>query len=408
MIPRWQTPAIKEARASRRVLLLEGARQVGKTTLARSLPGNNLYRTLDDIAVRQAVDDDLKAFLQHDADMMIIDEIQRAPDLIPEIKRIVDDNNRAGQFLLTGSAHIPSLPQVRESLAGRVRRIRLRPLAQGEIEGQKPDFLDRITSAAPLHDQPAFTKADLLKAALKGGYPEVQALSPRERRSWHRDYVEAILSRDLKDIAQIRKHETMQSLVNVLAAWSSKFMDVSAIGANLSVQRPTLEAYMAALETLFLIERLPAWTRTDYARIGKRDKLFMTDSGLMASLLRYPGEPEELDGDQAGKLVETLILSELMAEADASDDRYNVAHYRDNEQREIDFLIEDEEGGFIGIEVKAGLTVKSEHFRHMRWFADNLAKSRPFVGIVLYAGAEVLHFGERMMAVPAKSLWAPS
>lgn len=195
----------------------------------------------------------------------------------------------------------------------------------------------------------------------------------------------------------------MQSLVNVLAAWSSKFMDVSAIGANLSVQRPTLEAYMAALETLFLTERLPAWTRTDYARIGKRDKLFMTDSGLMASLLRCPSE---LDSNQAEKLVETLILCELMAKADVSDDRYSVTHYRDNEQREIDFLIEDEEGGFIGIEAKAGLTVKSEHFRHMRWFADNLAKSRPFTGVVLYAGPEVLHFGERMMAVPASSLWA--
>lgn len=406
MIPRWQTPAIDEARASRRVLLLEGARQVGKTTLARSLPGNNLYRTLDDIAVRQAVDDDLKAFLQYDAEMMIIDEVQRAPDLIPEIKRIVDNNTRPGQFLLTGSAHVPSLPQVQESLAGRIRRIRLRTLAQGEIKRAKPDFLDRIAAAAPLHDQPELTKADLLNTALKGGYPEVQNLSPRERRRWHRDYVEAILSRDLKDIAQVKKHDAMKSLINVLAAWSSKFMDVSAIGANLSIQRPTLEAYMAALETLFLIERLPAWTRTDYARIGKRDKLFMTDPGLMASLLRYPGEPEQLDSDQAGKLVETLILCELMAQADASDGRYSVAHYRDNEQREIDFLIEDEEGGFIGIEVKAGLTVKSEHFRHMRWFADNLAKSRTFAGVVLYAGPEAIQFGERMMALPASTLWA--
>ncbi len=406
MISRWQTPAIDEARASRRVLLLEGARQVGKTTLARSLPGNNLYRTLDDIAVRQAVDDDLKAFLQYDAEMMIIDEVQRAPDLIPEIKRIVDNNTRPGQFLLTGSAHVPSLPQVQESLAGRIRRIRLRTLAQGEIKRAKPDFLDRIAAAAPLHDQPELTKADLLNTALKGGYPEVQNLSPRERRRWHRDYVEAILSRDLKDIAQVKKHDAMKSLINVLAAWSSKFMDVSAIGANLSIQRPTLEAYMAALETLFLIERLPAWTRTDYARIGKRDKLFMTDPGLMASLLRYPGEPEQLDSDQAGKLVETLILCELMAQADASDGRYSVAHYRDNEQREIDFLIEDEEGGFIGIEVKAGLTVKSEHFRHMRWFADNLAKSRTFAGVVLYAGPEAIQFGERMMALPASTLWA--
>jgi len=405
MIPRWQSPIVDEARASRRVLLLEGARQVGKTTLARALSGNNLYRTLDDIAVREAVDDDLKSFLLHDADMMIIDEVQREPDLIPEIKRIVDDNARPGQFLLTGSAHVPSLPQVRESLAGRIRRIRLRSLAQGELHRSKPDFLDRIASGSALSDQSTFTKSDLLYAALVGGYPEVQILSPRERRRWHRDYIEAILSRDLKDVTQIKKHETMQALVDVLAAWSSKFIDISAIGAGLSVQRPTLEAYMAALETLFLVERLPAWTRTDYARVGKRDKLYMTDSGLMASLLRYPSEPQDLGSDQAGKLAETLIFCELMAQADASDGRYRVAHYRDNEKREIDFLIEDEESGFIGIEVKAGLTVKSEHFRHMRWFADNLSKDRSFVGVVLFAGPEVVQFGERMLAVPASCMW---
>ncbi|MGI9449741.1 MAG: ATP-binding protein [Geminicoccaceae bacterium] len=406
MIPRWQSPIIDDARTSRRVLLIEGARQSGKTTLARSLTGDNLYRTLDDIAVRQAVETDLKAFLQHDADMMIIDEVQRAPDLIPEIKRIVDDDTRPGQFLLTGSAHIPSLPQVRESLAGRIRRIRLRPFAQGELRGAKPNFLDRITSGATLRDDPDFTKTDFLNAALKGGYPEVQALSSRERRRWHTDYVAAILSRDLQDIAQIRKHGAIRSLVGVLAAWSSKFMDVSAIGSGLSIQRPTLEAYIAALETLFLIERLPAWTHTDYARVGKRGKLFMTDYGLMASLLHYPAEPAALDGDQAGKLAETLVFCELMAQANASDGRYAIWHYRDNEQREIDFLIEDEEGGFIGVEVKAGLTVKSEDFRHMRWFAESLARGRPFAGVVLYAGPEVLHFGELMRAVPASAMWA--
>lgn len=405
MIPRWQSPIIDDARTSRRVLLIEGARQSGKTTLARSLAGDNLYRTLDDIAVRQAVEVDLKAFLQHDADMMIIDEVQRAPELIPEIKRLVDEDTRPGQFLLTGSAHIPSLPQVQESLAGRVRRIRLRPFAQGELGGVKPNFLDRIASDTPLRDDPDFTKADLLSRALRGGYPEVQALSPRERRRWHMDYVAAILSRDLRDIAQIRKHDAIRSLIGVLAAWSSKFMDVSAIGSGLSIQRPTLEAYIAALETLFLVERLPAWTHTDYARVGKRDKLFMTDHGLMASLLRYPAEPTTLDSDQTGKLAETLVFCELMAQADASDGRYTVSHYRDNEKREIDFLIEDEEGGFIGVEVKAGLTVKSEDFRHMQWFAENLVGGRPFVGVVLYAGSEVIRFGRHMTAVPTSAMW---
>lgn len=138
---------------------------------------------------------------------------------------------------------------------------------------------------------------------------------------------------------------------------------------------------------------------------AKRNKLFMTGPGLIASLLRYPTEPAELDSDQVGKLAEILVFCELMAQADASDGRYVVVHYRDNEKREIDFLSEDEEGGFIGIEVKAGLTVKAKNFRHMQWFAENFAKGQTFAGIVLYAGSEVVQFGQNMTAVPASTMW---
>ncbi|PHS34780.1 MAG: hypothetical protein COA91_13995 [Robiginitomaculum sp.] len=406
LIPRWQYPLINEARKTRRVLMVEGARQCGKTTLARHLKGDTVYRTLDDIAMRESVANDLKAFLQTEHSMMIIDEVQRAPDLIPEIKRIVDNDTRSGQFLLTGSAHIPSLPHVQESLAGRIRRIRLRPFTQGEMNGAQPDFLERILAKKMSRPDTNFTKHDLLSRALRGGYPEVQPLNTREQRRWHQDYITAILSRDLADVANIRKHDSMQKLLQVIAAWSSKFMDTSAIRSALSIRRPTLENYLSALQTLFLIERLPAWTTTDYARVGKRDKLFMTDSGLMASLLRYSGNPKNLNDDQTGKLAETFVYCELQAQIDVSDGRFVMYHYRDNEKREIDFLIDDEDGGFIGIEVKAGLTVRSDDFKHMRWFADNLiTDNKPFYGIVLYSGNDIIPFGKNMWAVPTDCLW---
>jgi len=404
-IPRWQLPLVQAARKTRRVLMIEGARQCGKTTLARNIDEGALYRTLDDITMREAVESDLKAFLQIDSGMMIIDEVQRAPDLIPEIKRIVDQDMRPGQFLLTGSAHIPSLPHVRESLAGRIRRLRLRPLAQGEIERTNPDFIERIISGNFPNPDKTFNKFDLITRASKGGYPEALALNHRERRRWHRDYVEAIMSRDLKDVAQIRKHDSMKKLIDVMAAWSSKFLDLSAIGSGLSIQRPTLENYLEALQTLFLVDRVAAWTATDYARVGKRDKLFMTDPGLMASLLRYPKNIADYNDDQTGKLVETLIYCELQAIIDASDGRFQLYHYRDNEKREIDFLIDDEDNGLIGVEVKAGLTVRSDDFKHMKWFAKNLVQGKSFHGIVLYSGTDVIPFGKNMYAVPACCMW---
>jgi uncharacterized protein len=405
MIPRWQLSHVERARKTRRVVMIEGARQCGKTTLAQQLKGDVDYRTLDDISMREAIANDLKSFLQTSAQMMIIDEVQRAPELFPEIKRIVDANTRPGQFLLTGSAHVPSLPHVRESLAGRIQRVRLRPFSQGEIGGAPPDFLDRLSRGKIKGKSPLVTKAEVLGRAFAGGYPEVQSLDARDRRRWHTDYITALLARDLQDVAEVRKPAQLLQLIEVVAAWSSKLIDVSAIGTGLSIQRPTLENYLSALRTLFLIEELPAWAKTDYARVGKRSKLFMTDAGLMASILRYPADANRLDADQTGKLFEVLVQTELQAIIDAGDGRFALNHYRDNEQREIDFLIEDDEGGLIGLEVKASQTVKGEDFKHLRWFHENLTGGRPFKGALLYTGGDLLSFGAGMMAVPIAWLW---
>jgi len=406
LLDRWQRDSLDEARRSRRVLLLEGARHCGKTTLARSLPGNTLFRTLDDIAVREAVVFDLKGFLKHDADMLVIDEIQRAPELLPEIKRIVDDNTRPGQFLLTGSARLVSLPSVTESLAGRVRRIRLRPFAQGELHTVGPDFLNRIVAGNPFPDDPTADRDALLQTALRGGYPEVQAMGMRARRSWHNDYVDAILSRDLQDVGRVRDVRNVRNLLVASAAWSCRQTDVTSLSRELGVTRISIETWLGMLETLFLLERLPAWTRTDYERVGKKDKWLLSDPGLIASLLRYPDNPSRLSNDQTGKIVEAFVGSELLALADASSGRFSINHYRDNDKREIDFMVDDHDtGGCIGIEVKASTTVGAKDFKHLRWFDENLAAGRPFAGVVLHAGTDVLHFGKRLQALPTSALW---
>ncbi len=348
----------------------------------------------------------LKAFVRHSHDMMIIDEVQHAPQLLPEIKRVVDEDPRPGQYLLTGSARVQSLPSVVESLAGRVAHIRLRPFAQGELHDRAPEFLLELVNQVTFAEQPDVTRRQVIQTALRGGYPEVQALGHRERRSWHRDYVDAILNRDLHDVGRVRNRRGLRNLLNAAAAWSCRISDSSAMPRELSVARNLVEAWLGMLETLFLFERLPSWARTDYKRIGKRDKWMLTDSGRMASLLRYPEDPSRLNDDQVGKIAEFLVGCELLALADASGGRFLVSQYRDNEGRKTDFLIDDEDtGGAIGIEVKVSTTVGARDFR---WFAENLTENRPFVGAVLYCGNDVLHFGEQWVAIPISSMWLPT
>ena len=404
---RWQASTIQTLSRERRVLLLAGPRQSGKTTLVRQLdPRQTEYRTLDDGTLRELAEADPEGFVHCDKKMLIIDEIQRVPALLPAIKRVVDEDNRPGQFLLTGSANIQTLPNVRESLAGRIAKIRLRPFSQGEIACANPDFLARCFAQDFMANAKHCSRSELIETALRGGFPEALTLKPRARTRWHRDYIAAILERDLKDISRIRRHDAMRELVEVLAAWSAKFLDVAKIGAKLSTRRPTLESYINALEALFIIERVPPWTKTDYGRVGKQRKLFMADSGLMASILGLREEQVRLDPDRAGKLVETFAHNELAAQVDAGAGEYTLYHYRDREQREIDFLIERGDGALLGVEIKAAASAAQEDFKHMAWFRDNMATNRPFVGVLLYAGEHLGQFSENLWAVPIGRMWS--
>ncbi|QQR55944.1 MAG: ATP-binding protein [Candidatus Melainabacteria bacterium] len=387
---------------------MNGPRQCGKTTLAKELVSTQTaYRTLDDLSIRELAQNDPRQFVEHDFQTLVIDEIQRVPDLLSSIKMKVDEDTRPGQFLLTGSANIQTLPNVTESMAGRIRKLRLRPLTQGEILQAKPTFLNKAFEMKLSNNlKNDFTRSNIMGFAMRGGFPEVFDLDSKQRKSWHRDYTDALLTRDLSDITRINRQDSLRQLLDVLAAWSSKQMQISNIGSGLSITRPTVESYINALETLFLIERVKSWTKTDYDRVGKHPKIFMTDSGLMASTLGWREEQVSLDPDRIGKLFETFIFNELAAQIDASEDEYTLFHYRDREQREIDFLVERDDGALLGIEIKSGSAVKREHFKHLQWFKENLAGKTPFIGIVLYSGNTSGSMGDGMWAIPIGSLWA--
>lgn len=391
----------------RRVLLLSGARQCGKTTLAKQLRSPSVeYVTLDDPISREAAQNDPLSFVRRQAPTLIIDEIQRVPELLPVIKLVVDEVQRPGQFLLTGSANLAAIPQANESLAGRVAKIRLRPLSMGEQRQVEPTFLAAAFDGEFIEPKSSMERNDLAKSAFVGGYPEVMGLNASGRRVWHRDYVQALIERDLRDVTRITRLDAMRKLVEVVAAWSSKYMNVADIGSGLSIKRPTVEAYLGALEALFLIDRVPAWTRGDYERVGKKDKLFMADSGLMASVLNWRSEEVVQNTDRIGKLIETFVYNQLASLVDL-DDSYRLYHYRDRLKREIDFVVEREsDGAILAIEVKAALSVRGQDFKHLKWFAENRASPNAFNGIVLYAGTKVYSFGNGLKAVPMSALWA--
>lgn len=409
---RWQTPLIPDALSTRRVVILSGPRQCGKTTLAqesakKSTKKNARYLTLDDVALRASALNDPLSFVQKPIDeLLIIDEVQKAPELLSAIKKMVDENPKVfGQYLLTGSADIQSAPTVSESLAGRIAKISLRTLTQGEILGSAPNFLMRAFAQEFLHKTQDCNRDKILELALRGGYPEPLEFTETQRLAWHIDYIDALITRDLKDIASIRHVDAMRQLLTTLATWSSQFMDLSAIGAGLSIQRQALENYCSALGALYLVEKLPAWTKTDYDRVGKQSKIFMTDTGLMSSLLNFRFNTMRLDGNAVGKLIETYVFNELSSQIITHPYEYKLFHYRDRQKREIDFIVERSDGTLLGIEVKASTSVTNDCFKHLRWFQENLAvisktQSQDFIGIVLYTGQHVLSFGKNLWAVP--------
>ena len=409
---RWLAESLANALNNRRVVIINGARQTGKTTLAEQIkqPGFE-YRTLDDTDLLDLALNDPKGFVKTSARTLVIDEIQKAPKLIPEIKMVVDKDNRNGQFLLTGSVNLQTAPGVRESLAGRVKYLRLRPLTIGEILWKKPKFL----GCAFRMDFPAhitgYDKRAIFDLTFSGSYPETVRIKDfNEQREWHKDYLETLIEYDMADIANIRRKDALEEMLPILAAWSAKFMDMNAIGSSLSLTRATVDSYINWLLSLYIFDKVPPWLKTDYERAGRKSKLYAADTGLMASILSWQIEEVMLNVDRSGKLMETFVYKELAAQVDL-ESRYSLYQYRDREKREIDFIIErapehGDDGAILGIEVKAGHNVSRGDFAPQEWFRENIIKNKkPYTGIVLYSGDRTIMYSDNFLAIPIAALW---
>lgn len=404
MISRWQQKGVESLLRCFRVVNLAGARQCGKTTLAGmlSLPKVKCF-TLDDDEIRKSAASDPYGFVErHEEETIIIDEIQKVPELLNAIKRRVDQNSGKGQYLLTGSSNLHFVKAVSDSLAGRIGRIRLRTLTLGEVNNGSGDFLKRAFSRDFPGDMCALDKRKIISIATASGYPEAMEMDGRMRRKWFSSYLDNLLAKDIHDVTEIRKLDVLKEIAKWLFAYSSKFFEVSELASKIGVSKTTVENYIAALKALYLFDELSPWTKSDYSKIGKRSKFFSSDAGLMANVLGWDDESIYMNDDRSGKIVESWVYQNLVALADCDGD-CEISHYRDSNKREIDFMVERNDGAMLGIEVKAGSALGPEDFKHLKWFSNNLAKG-DFTGIVLYSGEHTLRFGEGFYAVPLGAL----
>jgi hypothetical protein len=405
LYPRFAAASAAIALRDTPVVMVIGPRQCGKTTLARDLvKGKRDYITLDDDTVLASARTDPTGLLRG-LGKATIDEVQRAPDLLRAIKRLVDEDRKPGRFLLTGSANLLTLPQVSESLAGRMEIVNLFPLAQAEIRGREPELLKKAFRGEIPRSGDIVLGDELVKIVLTGGYPEMlKRKRPERRRTWARDYVRAIVERDVRDIAEIEKLDRMPRLLQVLAHRSAQLTNFTEMGGQIGFDEKTTAKYTSILEQLFLVRRVAPWFRNKLSRLVKTPKLHFLDSGLLAALLGVTAERIAKDRAVFGKLLETFVFAELLKLSSWRKRGCAIYHYRDKDQDEVDFVLEDSSGAVVGIEVKASATVTGADFKGLRKLAAACgAEFR--MGAVFYDGDRTVPFGDHLFAAPISCLW---
>jgi len=390
------------------VVLINGARQAGKTTLVRSLaegPVAVRYETLDDVGLLATARNDPVGFIRQFKEPVIIDEVQRAPEIFLPIKQAVDNQQRPGMFILTGSANVLTLPKLADSLAGRMAIITLWPLSQGEITGVSEDFTgEAFAEEFSISDPAPLTRTELLHRIVAGGYPRALAAStPANRSLWFQSYITELLERDVRDLSQIRSVTEFPVLLRVLAARSSTLLNLAELSRSTGLQQDTLKRYYSLLQALFLVIPQPAWTANVGRRLMKTAKTTLNDTGLLAHLAGISEQRLSEDSLLLGQTIETFVVNELRKQLSWSDTGAELFHFRDNKGNETDIVLENRAGEIVGIEVKAAASLRTEDFKGLEKLRA-AAKGRFKRGILIYTGDKVLPFGAHY-AVPIQSLW---
>lgn len=404
---RHATPLLQDALADSPVVLIHGPRQCGKTTLARGVaePAGYTYISFDQDVARGAALADPAGFIDGLPDRVILDEVQRTPALFTALKHAVDRDRAPGRFLLTGSANVLLLPQLADSLAGRMSILRLHPLAQAELAGEPVPFLDNLFAGTFRSHADKRLGPRLAEIIAAGGYPAALARAAGPRRAaWYRDYIETLVQRDVRDLARISSLDVLPRLLALTAAQTGQLFNVSDLASPFQQSRPTIADYVTLLERVFLLDRLPPWHSNRLSRLIKTPKLHMGDTGLACALLGMDADALWSDRALLGQLLETFIFQELRRQASANPAPLAFFHYRDRDGVEVDMIIERGARLLAGVEVKAAATVTERDFRGLRKLRD-AAGQRFAAGVVLYDGEITASFGDRLHAIPLRVLW---
>jgi predicted AAA+ superfamily ATPase len=363
------------------------------------------YFSFDDEAARQAAQTDPIGFVADLPERVILDEVQRVPTLFTALKAAVDRRRAPGRFILTGSANVLLVPSLADSLAGRMGILRLHPLAQCELARKQPGFLDALFGGSFRTRTTPRLGVALAERIVAGGYPAALARPTYVRRSaWYRDYVETQVQRDVRDLSRVRSLEALPRLLALAAGYTAQLLNISDLAGPFQLTRQTISDYVALLEHVFLLERVPPWHSNRLSRLVKTPKLHMGDTGLACALLGI--DAADLRGDRAtlGPLLETFVLQELKRQASWHPSAISFFHFRDRDGGEVDIVVEKGAGSIAGIEVKASATVTNADFRGLRKLKDTSGK-RFAAGIVLYDGEISASFGDGFHAVPIRALW---
>jgi predicted AAA+ superfamily ATPase len=410
ILPRQASAVIEEALDDTRVVLVNGARQSGKSTLVTQIASARgaEWRSLDRAATRQAAAFDPTEFVAG-ADSMVIDEVQRVPELLLAIKESVDADPRPGRFLLTGSARVLSMRGLPDALPGRMETIELWPLSQGEIDGKPDGFVDAIFALGPeMRHTTEEGRPSYIDRVVRGGFPEAVARTATRRERFLDSYVADLINRDVTQLSEIERGPEMRALTRLVAARSGQLLVPGALGNELGLPQPTIQRYLGLLEEVFLIKRIPAWSRNLSSRAVRTSKVAMVDSGIAANLLDLDASRLRQPTSALGPLLEGFVAMELARQLTWCQQRAELYHYRTKDQVEVDIVLENRRGQVVAIDVKAASTVKAEDFRGLRHLADRLDGDL-LIGAVLYTGQQTLPFGPHFRAIPISALWeAPS
>ncbi|MGQ0845568.1 MAG: ATP-binding protein [Sporichthyaceae bacterium] len=413
-LPRRAADVAVAALGDFRVLVVHGARQVGKSTLAAHLAERigAAVVSLDDEDARRAAQNDPATFLQAMGTPLVIDEIQRVGEpLVLAVKAAVDRDRRRGQFVLTGSTNFLTVPTISESLAGRAAFLTLWPLAQGELHDGADAFLDRAFGGPAellAHEGASIERDEYLERLCLGGYPELLSITERGRRRWFDSYVSTVLAREIEMAGDIRRSDALAGMVRYFAAITASELVLTSAAERLGIARATAAEYLPWLQTVFLVHHVPAWSRNLTAKVVKRPKIHMVDTGVAANLLgrrpealRHPTEPA------TGPLFESFVVNEIAKQLTWSGTAARLFHFRDRDGTEVDAVLEADDGRVVAVETKATSTPRPEDFRGLAKLRDAVDRAGgQFVGgVLLHTGPRRLPFGERLVALPAADLW---